>query len=170
MAALSTSLAVLTAASSAASFLGQRQGAAGAERIGKYQSHIYGVNAELAELQAQDAIARGREAELKHRGDVRRLVGAQRTRYAAQGVDLASESVGDVIGNTEMLGELDALTIRQNAMREAWGYRVDASNSRNQGRLALMAGRNQANSMRMQSYSTLLSGAAQTYDIYSRFR
>src|SRR3546814_13747833 len=39
------------------------------------------------------------------------------------------------------MGEADALTIRFNAMNEAWGYRTQAVNSRNNARMARFGGK-----------------------------
>ena len=49
---------------------------------------------------------------------------------AANGVDLSSGSPLDILGDTAMYGELDALTIRSNAEREAYGYRVQSRRRR----------------------------------------
>lgn len=114
------------------------------------------TNAGLAELQAQDALARGAVAERQSRQNTRDLTGAQRVGYASQGVDVNSGSALSVQADTAAIGELDALTIRNNAAREAFGYRVDAENSRTREELTRKASRNA-------TASTLLTGAANIY-------
>ena len=146
---------------------GQRRAARGTERAGELEGALYDQNAEFAERQADDAIARGHETEGRYRAGVRQVIGTQRAGYAAQGVDVGDGSAAEVQADTAYIGELDALTIRNNAKREAYGFKVDAWNSRNQGELARMSGRNQAASLRNQSYSTLLSGAAGFVGSYS---
>jgi hypothetical protein len=59
------------------------------------------------------------------------------------------------------MGELDALTIRNNAAREAWGYRVQATNYRQSASLTKMAAKNQASSIRNQGWTTLLTSGLQ---------
>lgn len=147
-------------------FLGGQAEAKAAARRGRYEQQIYEMNATVAEWQAADAIARGREAEGRQRQETRGLVGAQRTSLAAQGIDIESGSAADVQADTEYLGELDRLTIRNNAARAAWGFQVDAVNLRQQGRLARMGGNAQAGAFANQSYGTLLTGATEAYRIY----
>ena len=50
----------------------------------------------------------------------------------ASGFKVDEGSFGDVLEQTAATGELDALTIRSNALREAWGHRVEAANYRYQ--------------------------------------
>ena len=50
----------------------------------------------------------------------------------------------DFQGDPAAIGEQDALTIRANAARQAWGYKVEANNYRNEGRVAKATGRNAA--------------------------
>lgn len=169
MAALTAALTALTIGSTVSQFAEQRRQAKTSEVMGDYEAQLYNTNAGLAEMQAADVIARGREAELKVRGGSRQLVGAQRAALAAQGIAIDSGSAADVIENDAMMGELDALTVRNNARREAWGYNVQAAQYRSQGELARVAGRNTAKGLRRQSVNTLLSGAGQLYDVYSSY-
>lgn len=82
------------------------------------------MNQHFARINARDAIARGTEASHWAMSDTRRMIGSQRARLAAQGVDVNSGSALDVQADTMALGELDALTIKNNAAREAWGYKT----------------------------------------------
>lgn len=101
----------------------QNQKAAGAAAAAQAeQDAIYKENAAL------DAEKRGDLAADRQRRDTAGLIGAQRTAYAGNGIDVNSGSAANVQDDTAMLGELDALTISNNAAREAWGYRVGASN------------------------------------------
>jgi len=113
-----------------------------AKRAGEAQARAAGdaadlsdYNAAVAELQAQDAIARGTEEEQRFRTKVRGSIGAQRAGFAASNIDVNFGSAVDVQADAAMLGELDALTIRSNARREAWGYEVNAEDSRRRGQI-----------------------------------
>lgn len=88
-----------------------------------------GFGAALGEIQAKDAIARGAQEESKFRQGVRGLIGSQRAGFAAGNIDVSYGSAVDVQAESAFMGELDALTIRTNAAREAWGYRVQGSAS-----------------------------------------
>ena len=173
MAALSTAaligLGATTVAGTYNQYTQQRRGAKALEQHADYEAQLYGMNADLADAQAEDALARGHESELRSRGASRRLVGAQRASLAAQGVDIGTGSPAAVIANDAALGELDALTIRNNARREAWGYRTQASMNRNQGALTRSAGYNSARNLRDASTGTLLSGAGQLFSLYNSY-
>ncbi len=170
MAGLSTlALLSLTAASTASQFATQRQQANALERQGEYERELYARNAALAEAQAQDAIARGHEAELRLRRRVRQMIGSQRAALAAQGVEVNADTAADIQRETGFLGELDALTIRNNARREAFGFRVQAADLAARGELAQFAAANQAAALRTESLGTLLTGTAQTYGILRQY-
>ncbi len=66
-----------------------------------------------------------------------------------------------------MLGELDALTIRSNARREAWGYQVNAEDLKRRGEIARKegvylekAGNAQGNAQYINAGSTVIGGAS----------
>lgn len=124
----------LTAASTAVSVAGQVKAGNAAKKAGEF-------NAAVSELQAKDALARGKTDEARFRQGVRALIGSQRAGFAAQGVDVGVGSALDVQAEAAFLGELDALTIRNNAEREAWAHRMEAINYRMGGQAAQRASR-----------------------------
>lgn len=107
---------------------------------GRSEERLARQNAAIMDMQAADAIERGRQEEAKHRRGVRRLVGAQRAGFAGQGVVVDQDTAGDLVDESEYLGELDALTIRNNAARDAWGLQTQAQDTRLRGRMARWAG------------------------------
>lgn len=166
MGALTTAFLALSAVSTASQFGGQRKSARGVERAGEYEAELAEINAKLAEEQERDVLARGEEAASRHRLDVKRLAGAQRVALAAQGIALDDGSAADILGDTAYFGALDEATIRNNARREAFGFKVQAMNYRTGGQFASLTASTQAASLRNQSYSTLLGGAANMVNIY----
>lgn len=110
-------------------------------------------NARLLDLQATDAITRGNEAERRYRLGTTQFISSQRAGFAGQGVDVNSGSAAATQAESAGLGELDALTIRTNAAREAYGFNVRAIDTRRQGRNASTEG-NQA------AISTILGSGA----------
>lgn len=162
MAALSTlALASIAGAKAIGDFTGQRKQAKIAEQEGNYASAAYSQNAGLAEQQAADAIARGVESESRFRTEVKGAVGSSRASQAAQGIDVGAGSAVDVQHDIAAVGELDALTIRNNAAREAWGYQTQATQYRSAAEYARVSGRNQAKALRTASLGSLLTGASQ---------
>jgi hypothetical protein len=118
----------------------ERQAAEAQRRAAESAAALLDYNAAVAELQAQDALERGAEAEARFRERIRLTIGAQRAGVAAQQIDVGYGSAVDVQADAALLGELDALQIRQNAAREAWGYRVQAFDLRARGRITRQEG------------------------------
>jgi hypothetical protein len=126
-------------------------------------AELHEWNAEVAELQAADAIARGAEEENRFRSGVRGIIGSQRAAMAAGNVDVGFGSALDVQADAAYLGELDAHAIRSNAAREAWGYNVEAfdanfraSITRQEGAAAAEAGRAARTTARIGAVGTVL--------------
>lgn len=143
-----TALALtLAAAGTATSAYGQIRAGRAAKRAGEAQrdaaesqAELAEYNAAVAELQAQDAIDRGAEDEQRFRSQVRLLIGEQRAGQAASNVDVGFGSTVDVQADAAFLGELDALQLRNNAAREAWGYKVQGEDLRRRAEIARKEG------------------------------
>lgn len=111
----------------------------GAEKsAGRAQEALGNYNANISEMQSKDAIARGEESVAVHKMQTRKLIGSERAAFAASGVDISDpdSTAANVQRDTQALSELDQLTIRANAAREAWGFRTQASNQRYRGKIA----------------------------------
>lgn len=132
------------------------------------QAEIDANNAQIAEWQAQQAEQNGVTAEQNSRLRTAQVFGAQRAQLAANGVDLGQGSALDVLSSTKYLGERDALTIRDNALRTAWGYKTQATNYLNEADLA----RSGASGISpfMAGFSTLLGGAGQVASSWYQYK
>jgi hypothetical protein len=124
-------------------------------RAAESQAELADYNAAVADLQAKDAEERGRDDESRFRRSVSMMIGSQRAGFAASNVDVGYGSTVDTQADASYLGELDALQIRNNAAREAWGYRVQGADSRaragitrREGAFAEQSGRTQASAQR----------------------
>ncbi len=172
---LFTGIAIaLAAASTVTTVVAQRKAAKAEVKKGELQKKaaeaqawVMDYNAQVADLQAKDAIERGAEQEQRFRSQIRGTIGAQRAAIAAGNIDVSFGSAVDVQADAAMLGELDALTIRTNAVREAWGYKVQATDIRNRAKVTRQEGvmmqeaaRLGASAQNWQTAGTLLSGAS----------
>ncbi len=108
----------------------------------------FAYNAAALEYQGIDAVERGREQEELFRKQLRGFIGSQRASYAAQGVEIGEGSPLEVQMDTARQGELDALTIRVSAAREAWGFQTAAQGERLQARATRKLGTLQARNVR----------------------
>jgi hypothetical protein len=139
----------------ASSFVAQEEAAA-IRAQGDFQRDQFLRNAQFAELQGEDAKRRGALKASRFRSQVRGVEGAQRAAFSGNGIDVASQSVSHVAGDTFLKGELDALTIENNAFREAFGFRVEASELRASGENARLASRVKAG-------NTLITGGLKSF-------
>lgn len=134
-----------------ASLVGSYAQASAQRAQGDYQKKMFEMNARFANLNAEDAIKRGDKEASLVKNRARQMIGAQRSSMAAQGIAVDSGSAMDVQLDTASAGVQDAMTVRNNAWREAWGYRVQAQDLMHQGAMAKIAGRSAAS-------QTLLTG------------
>jgi len=142
-------MAAITAVSTAASVHNQREQAA-------YEGEVAGYNAKVQDQEAQQATEMGNIAEMEQRQKTQRIIAAQKAAMGSSGIDIGSGSFGKLLDDSYMLGEQDARTIRDNAAKQAWGYRIGAQNTLMQGDMARRAG--SANAA-----GSLLTGAGKTF-------
>jgi hypothetical protein len=87
-------------------------------------------NADLADRAAADALQRGEQKAWRVRMTGERRMSLQKVAYAHAGVDVSSGTPLRAMSETAMVTALDAQVERNNAFREAWGYRKQAANMR----------------------------------------
>lgn len=100
------------------------------------QAALARINARLAESAAQGVLHSGARQEQAKRLETAAFKSRQRAGFAASGVDLTSESAVNVLTSTDLIGDVDANTINANAIRAAWGYRTEGTNSQVAGLMA----------------------------------
>lgn len=83
-------------------------------------------NQKLAEIQAEDIIFQG-EKDIKYiKKQAKQFVGEQRAALAGQGIEVDTGTARILQEDTYRQAELDAITRKTNAWREAWGVKFDA--------------------------------------------
>ncbi len=147
---------------------GQVQQAQATAKANRYNAQVQKMNATIADNRAKDAIERGKLEEQRKRQEVARLQGAQTAAMAANGVDLSFGSPLDVLVDTAALGEIDALTIRTNAYREAYEHKVDAANKRAGAQLSSMSADAAKTGGYLSAAGTILGGGANAYGQYQK--
>lgn len=110
---------------------------------GNFAEFQANTNARFAELESQQVLEAGKRDAQQFGKMVKQAVGEQRVGFAAAGIDVsAGGTVAEVRADTEIIGRLDQLTIKNNAWKEAWGLRAEAMQTRFQGRYDKMSARN----------------------------
>lgn len=109
---------------------GAGMSAMGAQNKAQAQQDMLNSEANIADMQARQAILNGQNAEQSSMLKTGAVLGAQRAQLGANGVDLGSGSATDVLASTKYLGVRDAMTIHDNALRTAWSYNTQAAMDR----------------------------------------
>lgn len=108
-------------------------GAAKSERSAlNFQAQMSDLNAQLAERRAQIAMDQGafEAAQIESAGADRNS--SIRASFGARGVALDEGTALATMAGSDVIAASDATQARINAVREAWGYRTDATNQRNE--------------------------------------
>ena len=160
----------VTAGSAIIGAIGKKQEGKALKNQAAFQASVARNNAILSERAAQDAIVRGREAERERRVKTRQLIGRQRTALAGAGQVVDTGSALDITEETAAIGELDALTIRRNAEREALGFRTEGINFQSSALLADLRGESAERAGDLAFKTTLLTGAGSVASKWYQFR
>ena len=123
----------------------------------KTQAIIADTNARIAELGAESALMQGEREVGNLTMRAGQLKSTQRAAMAANGVDLGVGNAAETLASTDIMKEVDANTTMANAIRNAWGYRMQGTNFTNEA----LTARNTAGAISpwMSGVSSLLGGA-----------
>jgi hypothetical protein len=126
-------------------------GANSARAQGAVSQSLNDINASRDNLMATEATLKGDVASRQLAQRTKLLIGSQRASAAAGGVDVNKGSAALVQEDTAGSSAIDQLTIKNNAMMEAFGFQMQGESSTFQGKMAAAAGKNAAG-------NTLLTG------------
>jgi hypothetical protein len=113
---------ILTLLSAGASLIGGAVSAEATAREGAANAAELERSARQAETARLDAFRQGQLAVGRRRLETGRAMGAQRVAFAASGIDGSTGTAAAVAADSERMGELDALQLKANAYREAYGF------------------------------------------------
>lgn len=161
---MAMSSVILGAAGAAQSTVGAYYSAAGQKISLGLQADLDAINARLAEGAARDSLARGERAYGASKLSTAAAKGSQMAGIDDAGFDVSYGSAAQILTGTDFLGEIDADTIKANAVREAWGHRIEATNLRSSSAVNRMSAK--AINPGMAAVSTLLTEGAQVAGSY----
>lgn len=152
-------------------------GAFGAIRQGQAQQASQDYNAKIAsnnaQIATQNAAFAGAEGDTNAAAkemQTRAKVGAITAAQGANGLDVNKGSAVDVRASAAELGQLDAMTIRSNAARQAYGYQTQAVSDNAQSALDRATGKNDATAGYITAGGTLLSTIGSTALNFAKFQ
>lgn len=140
------------------------QGAANA------QKRIARTNAAISEANASRVMQLGEIEAARFGMKAKAQAGAIKTHQAAAGVDVNSGSAVDVQESHQALSMFDSMTIRSNAAREAYGFKVKAHDFRNEAAMAKARANSAMISGSINALSSLLSGASSASSGYQSWQ
>jgi hypothetical protein len=149
----------ITAIGAGTQAYGQKQAGEAAAELGEYNQQVAANNAKYSEAMAQDALQRGDLTASRQRERTAQEIAQQTVAAAGNGVDVNTGSIVDLTSDTARYGELDRLTILNNAQREAFGNRVRGANFESEGNVAYQEGQYAKSAGTTAAFGTALSGA-----------
>lgn len=141
--------------------VGALQAGHAAQQAANYNAQVQMQNAQQAERNAeiasQSGMANQNIQQLKNRAQI----GSIKANEGASGVSLTSDgSFQDVQASAASIGELDSLSIRSRAAREAYGYAVQGIDFQNRATLDKAEGKAAKTASYLNVGSTLLGAAS----------
>ena len=117
-----------------------------------YQMTLATINNRFAEVQSRDILKTANKNAIEHGKNIKRLVGAQRASFAGSNILVGDGTAADIQDQTIEIGMEEQTRIRNNAWKQAFGIRAQAS-------AQLLAARNAKEAADFQARTTLVSGA-----------
>jgi len=157
------------ATSMAMSFLGMMSSANAAKAAAEsnilnmqFKADMAKINSQLAELNAQGALLQTDSTIRGIKLRAGKVKSAQKVSMAANGIALDGDptsTANNVLTSTDLMSELDTNEAYANGVRQAWGYRTQASNYASEAAVAAAS----ANTINPDSVynSSMLTGASQ---------
>jgi len=135
-----------------------------------YQAQVAANNAKIAQQNAGMDIQSG-EIQAANQGlKTRAAVGTTKAQEAAQGVDVNTGSFPQVRAAESELGMMDALTLRSDAAKAAYGQEVAATSETAQSGLYTAQSTQAANAAPIGALGTLLGSASSVGSTYAKYQ
>lgn len=141
-----------------------------AQQAANYNASVQMQNAEQARRNAEIASQSGMANQNIQQLKTRAQMGSIKANQGASGVSMNSGSSVDVLQSAAVIGEMDSLSVRSRATREAYGYEVQGINAENQATLDKEEGKAAKTASYFNAASTLLGSASSAASKYSSYK
>ncbi len=158
-----------TAIGTGVSVAGQMSAASAQSKAANYQAQVAQNQQQIASEQAKQASAAGQQQAYNQGMKTRALVGSIEAAQGASNIDVNTGSAVDTRSSAAELGQLDALTIRSNAARQAYGFETQATSYGAQSGLEKQQAAGAASAGGLAATGSLLSGASSVARQYQGF-
>lgn len=150
--------------------IGAKQTADAQAKSAEYNAAVQAQNATQANRNA-DIAAQSGEAQFgiqSQRG--RANVGSILAEQGASGIDPYTGSAKSVRQSAADLSQLNALTVRSNAIRTAYGYQTEGASEKGQSQVSLSEASNEKKAGSINAASTFLGGVGSAADKFSNWQ
>jgi hypothetical protein len=165
----STVAAVAAGGSAVIGAMGAIQQGNAASAAAGYNAKVAAQNAEMARRNADFAGAQGEQNVAAAGMESKARLAAIEAEQGASGVDVGGKSFSQVRQSSSKLGMLNALNIRSEAARKAYGFQTDAVNYEAQGKLSKMQGKAAKTAGYINAASTILGGVSSAASSYQGY-
>jgi len=167
--------ATMTALSIGSSAIGGLLGASGTKQSARAESEMYQYRAGIAlankrieEQNADYAFKVGEQEAMRFGVKTRQNLGSIRAAQSGSGLDVNFGTSAQVRDSAHDLAAMDMSTIRQNAARQAYGYKVKAWEAEQESKLYGMAANKAKAAGNINMFSSLISGASSVSSKWSQ--
>lgn len=169
-AAIASASLTLAEAGAAVGVVGAGVGAYSSIKQAQFQSNIAARNAEIAKQNADASLNAGNAAEGAKKLETGRRVGAALAAQGANGVDVGYGSPASLRGALQSEGDLDALTIRNNAASAALGYMQQSAGFSTESSLDKKSAANLALGGTLGVGASYIGGASSVASKYAKYK
>lgn len=157
-------------ASGVVGYFGAKQSAQAEAQAAEYNAQVNQMNSQVAKKNSEISAQVG-EAQMGIAGQKGRAqFGDIQASQGASGIDPNSGSAVDVRRSAASLAQMDAMTVRRNAILEAHGYDTQSASFKAQAGLDKMAAKNDIKAGNLAAFSSLLGGASGAGDVYRQWK
>jgi hypothetical protein len=128
-----------------------------------YNAQVASQNAQLQERNAQFASEQGNQDVGAAGAQTKAKIAATLANQGASGIDVNTGSNVDVRESEAKLGMLNALTVRSNAVKQAYGYQVQSASDTGQAQLDKSQQRSDTTGGYLSAGADVLGGAGKAY-------
>ena len=155
--------AALMVMSMAMSAMGAMQQAQAANDAADYEKAVQRNNNVMAERAKADTLQRGKREEVLRRHQITQDVATKKSQLSASGFDVNTGSALTAQSDVAAMGQVEALTIRSNTQREAYGIDVGNNKERAESGGRVMGFKNQAKASLISGASSVISAGYKGY-------
>jgi len=135
----------------------------------KYQAKVAQENADIAQENASRERQQGIEESRLQRLKAAQNVANQSSAMASNGIDITQGTAVNLLDDTAMWGEMDALNTLANSESRARAYEQEANNFKNQSRLDYFASQNAYKAGQVNALSSGLNGISSTLSVADKW-